>query len=122
MTLNDMLEAGIVLQEMVSVVGIDGYGDEHLFYEGVDEWRCPLDDGWANAEVRHMFAIAEYEMKLRIEVDYSESGTEWACANCADYATPEDGPILDYEGGWWTCPKCGCITCAPEEDACYRIG
>lgn len=127
MTLNDMLETGIVLQGSIEVKRYDNMKDEYVtvFNElCVDGLMGHVDESWADCEVGYMYS--PYGMNgMTIEVADGEWTQEheevWACADCADFYEPEAGPILDYADGWWTCPKCGCNTCAPEEDLCYRV-
>ena len=74
MTINDMLEQGIVLQGYISVVGVDANANiDELYYEGCDEWYGPLDDGWANQRITYMFAHDSWDgAMLRIEVEPRE--------------------------------------------------
>ena len=119
-TINNMLEQGATIQGPICVTATDHDGNDHVFFDGVDEWAGPIDDGWANQEVLYMFAFTDYEgAKLKFEIECPEHiGGAWACADCADPYNPEDGPMLERSGDWYTCPSCGCSTCAPAEDAC----
>lgn len=74
MSINDMIEQGIVLQGRVRVREWSGY-DYITHYDGFWEDDDPQDDGgpgtkWMHAEVSFMFPVAlnEWEPVLNIEV------------------------------------------------------
>ena len=54
------------------------------------------------------------------EVLCVEDTDRFMCPDCSGIY--QEHPVeLVHDGGSWTCPECGCSTCAPEEDACIRI-
>lgn len=121
MTINDMLEQGTTMQGFVVVLGVNASGHESTLHESACEWACGLAEEWADAGIRYMYVRDD---KLFIEVDYEEreEPAMWACPDCAEWWHPEDGPILVQDrDGALECPKCGCTTYAPEEDACYKV-
>lgn len=45
---------------------------------------------------------------------------KWACPDCSDEYAGEY-VILDHTEHGWECPKCGCGTSYPEDDACIDV-
>lgn len=45
---------------------------------------------------------------------------KWACPVCSDERAGEY-VILDHTEHGWECPKCGCGTSYPEDDACIDV-
>lgn len=45
---------------------------------------------------------------------------EWACPDCSDQFEGKY-VLLNRTVHGWECPKCGCNTCAPKDDACYDM-
>ena len=46
---------------------------------------------------------------------------KWACPDCSDEYEGEYVMLDHASDGSWCCPKCGCSTDSPEEDACIDM-
>lgn len=55
-----------------------------------------------------------------LEDDNEEFPARFACPDCSDQFAGEYIE-LEFSGGYWTCPECGCTTFFPDADCCIRI-
>ena len=92
-------------------------------YDEVDEvWiqTSRIDYSWDWGHYfGDMVSAVDYWKREVLGIDCHKP-ERFICPDCS--GVYQEHPVeLDYSGGWWKCPECGCSTCAPEEDLCIRI-
>lgn len=85
-------------------------------YYGYECFPMHLDAEYVDCLIRQL-VLLEHEGDLN---NYWSTYHTWACPDCSDQYT-DDYVILDHDDDCWTCPRCGCSTEHPTEDACYMI-
>lgn len=60
MTINELLEAGIILQGLGKVYDLDRDGNETVYYKTEitpEVFYSPIDEEWADLEIGYMFPV-----------------------------------------------------------------